>query len=858
MEYKIQNFIEDNFTNEATFDNFKTSINLKKELKLRFIFSKCVITTDLINLLIEYYLDRFNENPLFELNIIYNTSCSFVIQESTKPNILSDEENKNLTINIRYLLIIQESSLLIIKLFPQLQYNIELFLHTELNTYDEFKIFLDLVQSLIQFECQNISFFIIGQSKSLKIPEDKLDELIELLIFFLDDKSNNLIYVMITDKSLNKENDLITILYGLYKLHKYKIIGEIYETEETLEQQSREQELKKQEEQLRHGLTTFTTILSNHNDNDYKKITTFFFDKYTESFKLEQNPKERAQNYITSIISNINKSENSNNSNKSSNNEKFKSKQFIDYLLYMAYNFKQKYMNPTFHQDFTLLGFHGSEPKKFSKLPNNCTLVFLSPINYALCAKKQISLNIISRLKDSKWQSEFKSNPLCFGKSQLEHFLSQSMVYLPGQYFPDLELYMDDNDKIKFNNMFGEYTFFDDGTYSKIVPDLLPLKMLLSLYIKEHNLKGFIFIESCRSARIDITLFYRYEHLIRILNKSVWFYNSPSSYDECEQITHTDGNTELSLKFIKLGNSKYIVSNKSNTSHSTTYRNLERLGFTRNLIKSMENPNFEDFKATFDKMLIVLLNYDEPAKQKLVRTLSFPSYKNLQRITTTGKTLNKNKSNYFTNNNYKLSFIDLLLSFLIYNRFVLGKTTGKINDLFNFYNTDNANNPKQLFMKNLYLSSCELTTKQLDEILNILKPKSNYTMNLYLQNNKITNILLELLQYTGKTYLSNNPLVLEIVNPSKYLDISNLLDKINSPLIQQNEEIEDFVEKLYLEYNAQTDTLANAKTLANKHNSPNGSNQRTQRKRNNTGHNTRKNTGNAGNNGKKGNKRMEE
>jgi ATP-dependent Clp protease ATP-binding subunit ClpA len=64
-------------------------------------------------------------------------------------------------------------------------------------------------------------------------------------------------------------------------------------------------ELNKQEEQLRHGLTTFTTILSNHNDNDYKKITTFFFDKYTESFKLEQNPKERAQNYITSIISNI-------------------------------------------------------------------------------------------------------------------------------------------------------------------------------------------------------------------------------------------------------------------------------------------------------------------------------------------------------------------------------------------------------------------------------------------------------------------------------------------------------------------------------------------------------------------------
>jgi hypothetical protein len=87
---------------------------------------------------------------------------------------------------------------------------------------------------------------------------------------------------------------------------------------------------------------------------------------------------------------------------------------------------------------------HGATIPRLFILPDNVNIVFLSPINYFACFNSKTVLDyILEQIRaynDNKESDNFFTNPICFNKRNVGDIFNQSVLYLGGQYCPDLDL----------------------------------------------------------------------------------------------------------------------------------------------------------------------------------------------------------------------------------------------------------------------------------------------------------------------------------------------------------------------------------------------------------------------------------
>jgi hypothetical protein len=326
------------------------------------------------------------------------------------------------------------------------------------------------------------------------------------------------------------------------------------------------------------------------------------------------------------------------------------------------------------------------------------------------------------------------------------------------------------------------------------------VKFTLSSLIDKYKFEGFVFIQSCRPADELLeysdtitTDLYRLTHLMRILNKSIWFEDDDVAYKECDKILKIPKSTsrEYIKSRIELNNETLQklenIRKNANTSLRTRYFNLERVGFSQNLIGILHTLDENNLASTYEAIVLELRTYEyEPDKIKLF-------YLNIN------KALNsvENKKDYLIYLGVKfIMYLNILLSFFIYWQILLDK-----NEFKNFMDSESLEEQNNINnISFLFLGGCNLTTPVLEKLLVFLKRKKYNYVFLNLQNNEITNIPLELLNadYVNiyNINLKGNDLSYDVVDSSKYLDKTNIDDKTKLPE-KLNENVYETFKKYY-------------------------------------------------------------
>lgn len=208
-----------------------------------------------------------------------------------------------------------------------------------------------------------------------------------------------------------------------------------------------------------------------------------------------------------------------------------------------------------FPDEFNFLFYHGSPRSKIKKLPDDCLLCVLTPLNRVSYSDEIPVKKLIKMIcTDNDFKREFKNNPLCYKKSSYYNIFSDCNIYFGGQYYYDINL--------SYENDINSFIFSYWGLY-KSTNELCETNRdtsvnitTLSNIIKTKKLKGVIIVFCCR--RIDFKtkpipikeslVMYRYEHLLNILNKSV-FFNNIKDFNKCDEIIdYTYDNTCIGKK----------------------------------------------------------------------------------------------------------------------------------------------------------------------------------------------------------------------------------------------------------------------------------------------------------------------
>lgn len=265
-------------------------------------------------------------------------------------------------------------------------------------------------------------------------------------------------------------------------------------------------------------------------------------------YKFESNKHNRILLYIYSIVKFIfnDKSDDNNNNNnkftnKNSNNiiitKKLKYiKQFICYLIMSALNIKLSIENLTFNKDKNIyfINYHGIPTNNIKIVNPEVILVILTPLNYLSFNIRVKTQNILSDLQQPNFYTEFLTNPECYKKENLYHYMTNAIIIYPGQPYMDIELSFDEH-ITGIDNIMGIYSSpkfivnrnITSTTISKILKNLTSGICFVSCCNSLDYNKS---LNTMKQKKIDI-MQYRLYYLLKHLNRKVF------SAHECVNIT---------------------------------------------------------------------------------------------------------------------------------------------------------------------------------------------------------------------------------------------------------------------------------------------------------------------------------
>jgi len=725
-------------------------------IPIRFNFQECTINKNIIRKLIEMH-KQFSDT---EFVIVLN-KCNFINAMDVETETLEDDAYQNPTFKIK---IINNGEILfttikMLDYFKNIYYTF---------TISEISIFLTIINNCINNGNNNIEIQYESVVANMFNDETESEEFKKQIIIFLNLQDAN--------RSIKFDcyRDLDDVVYLLISLldtinnrKKLSCIDDIKLTKKVKKLFRNTTNINKNASEIKINNDNFVRL--------YQLFTKRYQDSLFMDYKLEPDKVKRAELYIKSIIKLIYNEQSNRQSNRQSTLETF-----MKYLIFTAYNFKSRISDSSFPREYNFVSYHGEIRKDMKKVPANCVLVFLSPFN-TLLLLAQGNKDIINLLKSRQWTDEYYKNPLCYGKNTLNFLFTNSEIYLPGQYYPNMDLSMEENDKILFANTMGIYQ--SKNEYLQKVEKLHDnyFESTLSDIIDKYKFEGFVFIQSCRTAdrllrRSDTltTDFYRLTHLMRILNKSIWFEDDNNAYEKCDEILKMPKGIKT-RNYCKIN--KLVVTDEqtlkklenvrknANYSLSTRCSNLQRLGFSQNLIKILNTLDQDNLASTYEAISSELRTYE-------TNKLALLKFNINNALKSVGKA--KDYIKYLK----KIIDIDILLSFFIYWQILLDNN--EFEDFIDLRLLEIG------YISQLFFGGCKLTTSLLEKLLGFLQNKAySQYIEIFLQNNEITNIPLELLswEYFEIIYveIKGNNLSFEIVDSSKYLDKTNIDDKKKLP-----------------------------------------------------------------------------
>jgi hypothetical protein len=196
-------------------------------------------------------------------------------------------------------------------------------------------------------------------------------------------------------------------------------------------------------------------------------------------------------------------------------------------------------------------------------VPEGCIIVVLTPIGRYGIQITDLYKNLIKNLNKKEYDN-FMSNPMCYKRNELHGIYSDASIYFPGQYYTDISLIYEDESE---NNMYHYWGFYKvdlnkdihkQPLQGQIHRDVSMEKTTLSRLIKEHELKGVIFVHCCRSIILDharykddeylqhTVMMKRYETFIKTLNKCVFIAKSDTHTHHHTHHHHHSNNIILS------------------------------------------------------------------------------------------------------------------------------------------------------------------------------------------------------------------------------------------------------------------------------------------------------------------------
>jgi hypothetical protein len=333
----------------------------------------------------------------------------------------------------------------------------------------------------------------------------------------------------------------------------------------------------------------------------YSSLIEKYHHKILNNANITDELKQKANDYIDSIFTYIFKDVYY--KTHAANNSHIK----IDYVKKMinyVIKYRESVKNNSFPFTKNFLSYHGLPTNNIVKLPNDCLLFILTPLNRFGFQDTYLFQNVLLNLQSGKY-NDLLENPLCYERNKFNDILTDATVVFGGQYYFDINLVLSTEKHEIFYNQNGIYSSTNKFKRNKVICGNL------STCIRENNLNGIIILHCCRSIDDlpieDSILMYRYEHLIRILNKSVYL-PTEQEYIDCDKITSIQKNTMIQPKKLThylnqkqqdFERNKYIIKiSKAKYSKLTNNSQSISLG----IFKRLNIPNADKFVELINKI----------------------------------------------------------------------------------------------------------------------------------------------------------------------------------------------------------------------------------------------------------------
>jgi hypothetical protein len=275
----------------------------------------------------------------------------------------------------------------------------------------------------------------------------------------------------------------------------------------------------------------------------------------------------------------------------------------------------------------TYMLFHNGPTIRIRKVPKNCIIVVLTPLN-RLGIVGLNDWNYMTELlkPENNFFYDFMLNPVCYQKNILNSFFYNANVYFPGQTYYDIFIEQKETDNFTYG-IITSYT----GDDKKLVDEFYTFEkgkqvtFYLSEILEKCKLSGIIIIHGCRNLNaknISIdegTTMYRYEHFLNILNETVTNYNDVN-YEKCNTIISASEINFNKSKKLKRNNNNKLNPTKINRGIGVSARLTKKSkNICDNIIKYFLKIDTENDK-TLNKQYIDAWNFYEECKTRFNKT----------------------------------------------------------------------------------------------------------------------------------------------------------------------------------------------------------------------------------------------
>ena len=297
------------------------------------------------------------------------------------------------------------------------------------------------------------------------------------------------------------------------------------------------------------------------NTSNLKNDYDIFIARYKDSLKLKngQDNKDKDDIYLKSIAKKV-QDENDNDqydSNIPLTGKGYKAEdkdvnKLINFSITQVRNFKQTLQNNEFPKNVNLINYHGGVWDRMKQVPEGCILCILTPLNRLGFTNVTtfIELKDLKKLINKKtFYDDFCKNPMCYGKTIYNGLFYYADIYFPGQFYYDLLLSTKNDEQLAYNGIFSNTKDNTDKITEFITNKTTTSEGFnkttfhLSHFLNSITDLGIVLVECCRYLNTnktfginEVTIMYRYEHFLNLLNKSV-MNPDQNDFNNCDLIT---------------------------------------------------------------------------------------------------------------------------------------------------------------------------------------------------------------------------------------------------------------------------------------------------------------------------------